>query len=369
MFSRVKLGCYILAACSVFVFSINAYTEELTTSDYVTTGGAYLSNNIPVSAMGTIDSAHIKRCFDSFKETRERVSTGSTQTVVILSNGAGIAPYITLQSDAPNGKHYTLWQTLNGEIKGYALRDGEGFDYNDNTIAALPLTWHSTFVWDSLFASKKELKSFSCVLMGRTRVMGKKVSLLRLMPQENLRYSYLIAKDELSGFPVELTILDPKGAVMTRMTTMDSRTITSQNFPITEDIFDGFETRYAQHLKEEAERKGTGQTDNLASAAVKEPKAQSSQLYPWKVLQIPPVYELVSSGVFEQAGPNCVYQEYSDGLTTFRVYRNTSSTMHFPVLTNGTISVVRKKTGKYEYTVVGEVPIALAEYVLTRVNG
>lgn len=351
------------------MLAVNVHAEELTSSDYVTTGGAYLSNNIPLSSMGTVDSAHISRCFASFKETRARVRTGSTQTVVILSNNTGIAPYITLQSEAENGKHYTLWQTLNGEIKGYALRDGEGFDYNDNTIAALPLTWHPTFVWDALFAAEKELKGFSCILMGRTRVMGKKVTLLRLMPQENLRYTYLIAKEDATDFPVELTILDPKGTVMTRMTTMDSRAITSQHFPITEEIFDGFESRYAQHLKDEEERRSANQVGQVESQNTNSDKSKADNLKPWKDLQIPEVYKLVSSGRFAQAGPNCLYQEYSDGITTFRVYRNSPSTVHFPVLTNGTISVVRKKAVKYEYTVVGEVPIALAEYVLTRVNG
>ena len=278
-----------------------------------------------------------------------------------------------MQSVGANGRHYTLWQTLNGEIKGYALRDGEGFDYNDSTMTALPLSWHPTFIWDSLFASDKSLNSFSCIFMGRTRAMGKRVSILRLMPQENLRYSYLLAKEDESDFPVELTILDPKGSVIERMTTMDSRSVTSLNFPINDEIFNRFQAEHSQDKTNSSIQEGSTGADNGSLSNVNSDKAAGSQNnedpLPWPELQIPNVYQLVDSGKFAQGGPNCTYQEFSDGITSFRVYKNDPSAVLYPVLTNGTISVVRKKALKYEYSVVGEVPVSLAEYVLTRING
>lgn len=355
------------------IYSTNVFAHEDPMVDTLEANTSYLSNTIPLSSIGPIDSNHINKCFDSFKETRARVRDSSTQSVVVLSNPGGIAPFITLQSVGANGRHYTLWQTLNGEIKGYALRDGEGFDYNDSTMTALPLSWHPTFIWDSLFASDKSLNSFSCIFMGRTRVMGKRVSILRLMPQENLRYSYLLAKEDESDFPVELTILDPKGSVIERMTTMDSRSVTSLNFPINDEIFNRFQAEHSQDkanssLQEDSTGAVKGSLSNVNSDKAAEAQNNENPL-PWPELQIPNVYQLVDSGKFAQGGPNCTYQEFSDGITSFRVYKNDPSAVLYPVLTNGTISVVRKKALKYEYSVVGEVPVSLAEYVLTRING
>lgn len=355
------------------IYSTNVFAHEDPMVDTLEANTSYLSNTIPLSSIGPIDSNHINKCFDSFKETRARVRDSSTQSVVVLSNPGGIAPFITLQSVGANGRHYTLWQTLNGEIKGYALRDGEGFDYNDSTMTALPLSWHPTFIWDSLFASDKSLNSFSCIFMGRTRVMGKRVSILRLMPQENLRYSYLLAKEDESDFPVELTILDPKGSVIERMTTMDSRSVTSLNFPINDEIFNRFQAEHSQDKANSSTQEGStgavkGSLSNVNSDKAAEAQNNEDPL-PWPELQIPNVYQLVDSGKFAQGGPNCTYQEFSDGITSFRVYKNDPSAVLYPVLTNGTISVVRKKALKYEYSVVGEVPVSLAEYVLTRING
>lgn len=355
------------------IYSTNVFAHENPMVDTLEANTSYLSNTIPLSSIGPIDSNHINKCFDSFKETRARVRDSSTQSVVVLSNPGGIAPFITLQSVGANGRHYTLWQTLNGEIKGYALRDGEGFDYNDSTMTALPLSWHPTFIWDSLFASDKSLNSFSCIFMGRTRVMGKRVSILRLMPQENLRYSYLLAKEDESDFPVELTILDPKGSVIERMTTMDSRAVTSLNFPINDEIFNRFQAEHSQDKANSSTQEGStgavkGSLSNVNSDKAAEAQNNEDPL-PWPELQIPNVYQLVDSGKFAQGGPNCTYQEFSDGVTSFRVYKNDPSAVLYPVLTNGTISVVRKKALKYEYSVVGEVPVSLAEYVLTRING
>ena len=96
--------------------------------------------------------------------------------------------------------------------------------------------------------------------------------------------------------------------------------------------------------------------------------ADSIQELIWPELNIPSVYTLVAHGKYIEGGPECIYQEYSDGITSFRVYRNKRSSIFYPVLTNGSLSVVRKNSINYEYSVVGEVPVALAEYVLTKIR-
>lgn len=390
------------------------------------------------------DSGHITNvsqdasslCMESFNETRARVMSSTTQSVIVLTGDSNISPYITLQSSASNGNHYVLWQSLNGDVRGYALRNGKGFDYTNSALNTMPLTWHPTLIWDNLFGSQKELKNYSCVLTGRTRVMGKRVSLIRLIPQEGLRFSFILAKEDESDFPVELTIIDSKGIVASRLTTMESRIIGGIDFPIKDSIFENALSNRHQHLKTNeqdvlsnkqinstnlketskiisdkviisndlsashelsTEEKGGNKTslgeivsnDNQsAGASLNKDGSDSSfvksiseqekehlltgvtneQELVWPELNIPSVYNLVAHGKYIEGGPECIYQEFSDGITSFRVYRNKRSSIFYPVLTNGSLSIFRKNSINYEYSVVGEVPLSLSEYVLTKVR-
>lgn len=385
----------------------------------------------PQGSSGDVDNA-TQGCINSFNETREQVLKTNAQSVIMLSSTNGIAPYITLQT-LEQGRRYVLWQSLNGEIKGYALRDGKGFDYTNSANVPLPLSWHPTLIWDNLFSSRKDLRNYSCVLTGRTRVMGKRVSLLRLIPQEGLRYSFMIAKEDESDFPVELTIIDHKGNVASRLTTMDSRIISGVEFPVSDSVFDRIEQSGMGHVESMALSPGlTGgqelntsnnqdspasevkdqvirqselssdqeQSESQEDAALQlmlpaptrsagvtvaadgssqvlsqdlvtgsnENQADKVRFKTWPELNIPNVYQIVDEGTFVEGGQSCLYQEFSDGMTSFRVYRNQRSTVFYPVLTNGTITIVRRNSPQYEYSVVGEVPVNLAEFVLTKIS-
>lgn len=405
--------------------------DAATLSDFAVNTTPNTSGMQPVN--GDADSA-IMACINSFNETRERILTTNTQSVILHSNANGISPFIVLQIVGSNGSHYVLWQNLNGDIRGYALRNGEGFDYANSANTPLPLAWHPTLIWDHLFGSTKELKNYSCVLTGRTRVMGKRVSLLRLIPQEGLRYSFLLAKEDESDFPVELSVIDPKGVVLSRLTTMDSRIIAGGDFPIHDLVFDriaesqangtltseGLIGSSATNPAYASSGSGSGNGSGQSLSALADDKVQvpsptatatsesevpdrlnlvlpaptasagatmaagsagtgsnmprtaaelkAAKLKAWPELNIPQVYTIIGEGHFTQGGQQCIYQEFSDGLTSFRVYRNQRSSSFYPVLTNGTISIVRKNTLHYEYAVVGEVPVALAEFVLTKIN-
>lgn len=90
-------------------------------------------------------------CMTSFKEIRDRVMGTTAQSVIVMTGDGNLSPFITLQSSASNGNHYVLWQSLNGDVRGYALRNGKGFDYSNSAFNTLPLTWHPTLIWDNLF--------------------------------------------------------------------------------------------------------------------------------------------------------------------------------------------------------------------------
>lgn len=382
-----------------------------------------LANNLDTS---TSESGDI--CWDSFNKTRARVTGSNMQTVVIQSDAKGLTPYITLHATNEKGDNYNLWQTLNGEIRGYALKDGAGFDYTTSLSQISSLTWHPTLIWDSLLSSNRPLRNYACVLTGRTRLMGKRVSLLRLIPQEGLRYAYLLAKEDESDFPVELSILDNRGNVTMRLTVMESRVVLGSDFPIKDTVFEQLRqgkkvdpellpndamtdislsatglhpnmnsglTTSNPPLGEEAAKNSIlnrqVEPESDAKAAMRASLAEITQptkaatmtggipqqhlitdteppLEVWSELSIPNTFEIIAEEKFAEGGDNCMYQEFSDGLTSFRVYRNSASTVHFPILSNVTLTVLRKSNSKHEYTVVGELPLSLAEYILSKIT-
>lgn len=361
------------------------------------------------------------QCFASFDNVRGRVLHSNSQSVIVLSGANTFSPYITLQSQGDNGSHYVLWQTLNGEVSGYATKDGQGFDYVSSNLAPTPLSWHPTLVWDNLFASQKQLKNYSCVFVGRTRSMGKKASLLRLIPQEGLRYSYVIAKEDESDFPIELSVVDPQGNIVSRLTTIESRVVIGEDFPISDKTFENIAlaqqgnnaksavsqspamtastkattssiaSKAENSTNDDASNGGSSPLGSAVSAAngnlngsvsagsgavleqgalsSKNGKAKSAaSLVIWRELSIPQVYTLVEEGKYKSGGPHCTYQEFSDGITSFRVYKNKRSVISYPLLTNGSITIVRRNSTQNEYSVVGEIPVKLAEFVLSRIN-
>lgn len=380
------------------------------------------ANSLESSTSDTVDL-----CWKSFYKTRAKVTESSTQSVIIQSDSKGLIPYVTLHASNEKGESYNLWQTLNGDVRGYALKEGVGFDYT-NTLSQLnPLTWHPTLIWDTLLSSNKPLRNYACVLTGRTRVMGKRVSLLRMIPQEGLRYSYLIAKEDESDFPVELTVIDNHGNVAMRLTVMESRIVVGVDFPIQDAVFEQLRlgkqvdtsllpkdavsdlpmattslhpspnkglTTSNPTLGYTAHQSALLQNATSTDAAAEALKNSFSELtrptqaatmtggipqqhlitdrplalQAWKELNIPQSFDIIAESKFPEGGADCSYQEFSDGLTSFRVYKNTATPIHFPILSNVTLTVLRKNSSNHEYTVVGELPLSLAEFVLSKIS-
>lgn len=279
-------------------------------------------------------------CLSAFAALQDKYQHSSVQMTVIGSDTSGMSPYRLLH--LPQGKNfYTLWEHLNGEIKGYALRNGSGFDYNHDRSFLTSLSWHPTSLWDRLLSPDTTFKDYVCVFTGRARLAGHKVSLLRLIPQDGLRYGYLVASDDETSLPVEITVLEPQGGIVSRLLAVDSRQAAVTEFPVDEALFE----RYAM-----------SQSKSLPQVQV------------WPELHVPKVFALTDAGVLTENGGTSLYQEFSDGLNTFRVYRSARTSMLLPAVSTGVISVFRKADSRYEYAVTGEIPLRLCERILAGIG-
>lgn len=277
-------------------------------------------------------------CLPQFVQLKQRLGSANLAMTAVAGDARGMYPF-SYERSVQDGHVYTLWKALNGEVAGYALRDEQGYDFNRDQSYSGPLSWHPTMIFDRLFDPGRQLKGYSCVLTGRTRLSGHKVTMLKLVPQDGLRYTFLVASDDDSQLPVELSVVSPQGQLVYKITATDLQLGQAQERGA-DSVFDRFlPGRSASHGK----------------------------LEPWSFLQVPRYFSLVAEGISPDVdGESCPYQVYSDGLVDYRVYINNRSSLYLPAVVSGALSVFRVAATRREYAVVGEVPLEVAGEVFSK---
>ncbi len=242
-----------------------------------------------------------------------------------------------------NSVSYSTWKSLNNEIAGYALRQDKGFDYNHNQSYIGPLSWHQTQIWDRIFSKGRNLSGYDCTIVGRTRLAGRRVTVIRMSPVDDVRYSYVISKDDDTSLPVELVVLTPSQIVASKFTISAVHSVSSENLSFPDETFDRIEK-----LSKKKNKK------NLVS---------------WPELTIPKPFTIVDEGIQKQAdGKELDYQSFTDGMVEFKVYKNSVSSLNIQSATDGTLTVLRRNSVKNEYAVVGEIPLELSTIVLSKIT-
>lgn len=306
-------------------------------SRYLKTAGALVLTVL--LSLQTVDAAD-DNCMRIFENMQQRVSSSDLSFTATAGDIRAISPY-SYQHAVRNGHEYVQWRTLNGEAQGYALRDLDGFDFNEDRDLKAPLSFHITQFFDRLVSKHTKLMGYQCIFSGRTRLNGRKVSLLRLLPGNDQRYGFALAIDDDSYLPVELNLVSPEGNGVTKISATDIKHGISFHIP-SDDDFD----KYAL-LK-------TAKTDKLD---------------PWGFLKIPAYFKMVSQGAIQMPeGDVCPYQQFSDGLFSFSVYINSLSSVTMPEISAGAVSVYRMHDKNREYAVVGEIPMELAKSILSDVG-
>ncbi|NLK84552.1 MAG: hypothetical protein GX278_01115 [Aeromonadales bacterium] len=281
-------------------------------------------------------------CLDSFKQMKDAYTKSNMDATVVDTNPLRMNLF-SLAHFNKGGVAYTSWKSLNDEVAGYALRNNKGFDYNSNRSYIGPLSWHQSLIWDKLFFNKNKLSGYECTLVGRTRLAGRKVSVLRINPIDEVRYSFIISKDEDTKLPVDLSILTPNKIVVSRFTVSAVHSAAPDNLSFPDETFD--------------------RVEKMQSV-----KFDDKEL-PWPELTIPSPFKIVASSTQIKDTENSLdYQAFSDGTLEFRVYKNTLTKLHIHSATDGTLTVFRKNSDSYEYAVVGEIPLELSNIILSKIS-
>ncbi len=280
-------------------------------------------------------------CMAVFLKAQQSFSSSNISFTAAAGDQRGMLPF-TYRHLSKNAHEYALWRSLNGAVAGYALRDLSGFDFNEDRGARQPLTWRPTQVFDRLMSDKTKLQGYQCVFSGRTRLNGHRVSLIRLIPKSDQRYGFAIALDDKYGVPVELNVTTPSGAGIFKISATDVRNDVSGDNEFSDAEFDHF--------------------------ALSKPAGQKN-LEPWGFIKIPRYFHMMSEGSVQMDDGNVSpYQQFSDGLFSFRVYINSRSSLYLQEVSAGTLSVYRTQDANREYAVTGEIPMELARQVLSEVS-
>ncbi|MGN1281084.1 MAG: MucB/RseB C-terminal domain-containing protein [Succinivibrio sp.] len=293
-------------------------------------------------SLGSAFADDSSKCLNIFSSMKKTYNSSNFEATIIDSSQPAIQLYSLAHFSKNNGS-YSTWKALNNEVSGYALRQDLGFDYNQNRSYVGPLTWHQTLIWDRLLSSNRDLSGYDCSIIGRTRLAGRKVSVIRMTPVDDVRYSFLFSKDDETSLPVEIGVLSPSQIFVAKFTISALHSASPENLVFPDETFDRI-------IGSESQK--TDKKDEV-----------------WPELTIPNPFVMTSSGVQSQEdGSSLEYQVFSDGMVDFRVYKNSLSSLNIQSATDGTITVLRKNSKNYEYAVVGEIPLELSAIVLSKIS-
>ncbi len=283
------------------------------------------------------------QCETEFTSLQKTYSKSNIEATVIISEQNSMEPF-SLQHLNRKDITYTTWKTLNNEISGYTLRQGKGFDFNQNRGFVGPLIWHQSLLWDKLFDKVGKLKGYECSILGRTRLAGRKVTVLRLSPVDEIRYGFLVSKDADTALPVELAVYSPNRNFVVKFTVTALHAHAQGDPSFMDETFD--------RLSRLEESEGSAKTKDSV----------------WRELVIPSNFSHKGSGSETFGEEEVPYQSFTDGIVDFKVYRNSKTTTNIVSATEGSLSVFRKNGPQYEYAVVGEIPLELSSLILSKIN-
>ncbi|RTE87105.1 MucB/RseB C-terminal domain-containing protein [Aliidiomarina sp. B3213] len=192
--------------------------------------------------------------------------------------------------------------------------------------------------------------SYDIVLAGGVRVLDTQAIHVRLLPKDAERYNYSFYIDRNTGMLLGAKTFAPQGELLSQV------------------LLSHFE--YQQHPIEDLERSvsevqmprmlSTGRESDSTQSWVVEGKPIGFQLVRQQMVELSPFTSLADHMLF------------SDGMTQFSVYVNSGEERPAPVRVQSLYSVVSVDKGPFTVTVVGKIPIPLAERVarsVERVNG
>ena len=194
-----------------------------------------------------------------------------------------------------------------------------------------------------LNANIEELSEFyDFIQVGRAREAGTACQVLRVVPKDGLRYSYVLWVDEKSKLPLRADLLDRDGEVLEQYRTI------------------------AYSINDQVRTILSGLNDVKLPEVLSLPKGQLEESF-WRVNWIPSGFEPKELNRYRMVNTERMVesQMYSDGLFNFSVYIADSDNLSLKgqLVRQGRRTLHSFVNGNLEISVVGDIPPATAKRI------
>ncbi|MUJ83777.1 sigma-E factor regulatory protein RseB [Vibrio cholerae] len=183
---------------------------------------------------------------------------------------------------------------------------------------------------------------YDFVKVGRAREAGAACQVLRVVPKDGLRYSYVVWVDEKSHLPLRADLLDRDGEVLEQYRTI--------SFSVSE--------RLAEIM--------AGLNKVQLPEVLKLPKGSVQETF-WQVTWVPDGFQAMELNRYRMAMTERLVesQMYSDGLSNFSVYVSASDnySLKGQLVRQGRRTLHSVVKGENEISVVGDIPPATAQRI------
>ncbi|EOX1588500.1 sigma-E factor regulatory protein RseB [Vibrio cholerae] len=185
-------------------------------------------------------------------------------------------------------------------------------------------------------------RNYDFVKVGRAREAGAACQVLRVVPKDGLRYSYVVWVDEKSHLPLRADLLDRDGEVLEQYRTI--------SFSVSE--------RLAEIM--------AGLNKVQLPEVLKLPKGSVQETF-WQVTWVPDGFQAMELNRYRMAMTERLVesQMYSDGLFNFSVYVSASDnySLKGQLVRQGRRTLHSVVKGENEISVVGDIPPATAQRI------
>ncbi|WP_419599834.1 MucB/RseB C-terminal domain-containing protein [Thiolapillus sp.] len=197
---------------------------------------------------------------------------------------------------------------------------------------------------------EKLLQNYRITLGGSVRIAGRPGVVINLVPNDSLRYGYRLTLDKLSALPLDLTVVDDKGNIQSRIMFTDIK-ITDIDLVSLQDSVGTTGMENPLMLANLEANMGNAEITRKPALAPVQPNETV-----WDLRSLPSGFDLVRHQKSPQTGLE--HFVFSDGLATVSAYLEPlDSEKAFEGYTNlGTVRVLGRRLKDYQLTIVGEVP-------------
>jgi len=278
-----------------------------------------------------------------FKRMQLALNELNYRASFIAMQPSGLQAYRWVHSVTNMGNNIEVIEGLNGP-HNQAIRFNNRVTYlsSVNDAYSVPATTLSGPIPSGLYGKYANIhKSYNVVAVGGDRVVDRDAQHVRLIPHTRDRYLYSLWIDRDTGMLLGINTYLPSGDIVEQilLTSLDV-----QDEPLVELV----------QLEEQWETSPETQTPAMLMSESK-----------WQFDWLPPGFELERQQRVRVAmnGPMAEHFMFSDGMAKFSIYINEDSSQMAPVQYENLISMVSVLHNSFAVTVVGKIPLPVAQQV------